>query len=224
MRKITNNKYNYEVNSDKTSGYSTINDHVLDEILNYDGENKIDNILNGEIEIGENDLFPPIVKIIKLTLDYKEIELNTARAKLFTQNEFSNKNIIYKTVEETNIELLLNRDLFYKSNEESYEPVGNVTKINEDCQKLLDAQGDVLKLHSVSIRPRVTYDSSNKPIIKFIIADEFFVMKDYRRFVKTNRAVFTDSILLSEILNNWDSINRDLTRSTLTIYGFKEDK
>lgn len=49
-------------------------------------------------------------------------------------------------------------------------------------------------------------------------------MKDYRRFVKTNRAVFTDSILLSEILNNWDSIDRDLTRSTLTIYGFKEDK
>ena len=44
MRKITNNKYNYEVNSDKTSGYSTINDHVLDEILNYEGENKIDKI------------------------------------------------------------------------------------------------------------------------------------------------------------------------------------
>lgn len=91
-------------------------------------------------------IYFPIVKIIKLTLDYKEIELNTARAKLFTQNEFSDKNIIYKTVEETNIELLLNRDLFYKSNEESYEPVGNVTKINEDCQKLLDTQGDVLKL------------------------------------------------------------------------------
>ena len=26
------------------------------------------------------------------------------------------------------------------------------------------------------------------------------------------------------LLNNWDSIDRDLTRSTLTIYGFKEDK
>ena len=224
MRKITNNKYNYEVNSDKTSGYSTINDHVLDEILNYDGENKIDNILNGEIEIGENDLFPPIVKIIKLTLDYKEIELNTARAKLFTQNEFSNKNIIYKTVEETNIELLLNKKSFYQATNDSYTPVGNITKINEDCQAILDTPGDVLKLHAISIRPRVTYDPSNKPVIKFIIADEFFVMKDYRRFIKTNRAVFTDSILLSEILNNWDSVDRDLTRSTLTIYGFKEDK
>lgn len=140
MRKITNNKYNYEVNSDKTSGYSTINDHVLDEILNYDGENKIDNILNGEIEIGENDLFPPIVKIIKLTLDYKEIELNTARAKLFTQNEFSNKNIIYKTVEETNIELLLNRDLFYKSNEESYEPDGNKFLVTKNDPRFLSGE------------------------------------------------------------------------------------
>ena len=94
MRKITNNKYNYEVNSDKTSGYSTINDHVLDEILN-----------NRPISIKRNMKDPIVVSKSTNLASCLEI-LEAARAHMAVVTDKENKFLGIITMEDIIAELM----------------------------------------------------------------------------------------------------------------------